>query len=152
MTLRAIVYCGSSLLPKCLPAKRLLDVAEQRLPHDDIVLRVWDERVPRIVRDWTGRRTAWNQLFDIQWTYNRWNELEGFITARNIVAHGMGVLTRSQLSRGQIKPGTIQSLARASLTLNGHELVLREGDIERCNRRVRHFISWLDGVSRTIPV
>jgi hypothetical protein len=128
--------------------EHLVDLAEHRLPDDDFVLRIWDERMPRVVRDWHARKTAWKNLFEIKWSYRYWNELEGFITARNIVAHGMGELTRSHLRRGQIKKSVTDQLAAAGLALRGHELVPTETDVERCGRRVKYFVTWLDGQSR----
>jgi hypothetical protein len=124
--------------------EHLLDITEQQLPDEELVLRLWEERMPRILRDWPARKTAWNQLLDVEWTYTRWNELKGFTTARNIIAHGMGQLTRSQLRRGQIRQGVIDDLAAAGLTLRGYELALSDIDVERCGARVRDFIGWLD--------
>jgi hypothetical protein len=130
--------------------EHLVDIAEQRLPDDDLVLRIWDERMPRIVRDWIGRKAGWKQLFDLNWTYRYWPELNGFITARNIIAHGMGELTRSQLQRGAIRDSVSKSLTSAKLTLRGRKLVPMDADVERAGRRVAHFVTWLDEQSRVM--
>jgi hypothetical protein len=129
--------------------EHLVEVAELRLPTDDLVFRIWDERIPRIVRDWESRKSSWKDIFELDWTYGQWSELLGFITARNIIAHGMGQLTRSQIRRGQIDVRVTKKLGAAKLTLRGNELQLSENDVERCGLRVRHFIEWLDEESRT---
>jgi hypothetical protein len=127
--------------------EHLIEITEQKLPGDELVLRIWDERIPRIVRDWGGRQRGWNELFDVKWKYRYWNELKGFVAAR-IIAHGMGHLTKSQLRRGLVKEGVSKELDMAKVTLRGYELSLSDSDVERCGRRVRHFIDWLDDESR----
>lgn len=129
-------------------AEHLVDRVENQLPGNELVMRIWEERLPRAVRDWPGRKSAWKQLFDVKWDYKAWNELNGFISARNIIAHGIGRLTRSQLRRGQVDPGLIQRLNAARLRLDGHRLLVDEADVDRCGTRVKHFIAWLDGVSK----
>jgi hypothetical protein len=128
--------------------EHLLDMAEQQLPAHELVMRVWEERTPRILRDWTNRRSAWKELFDVKWSYRNWNELQGFLTARNIIAHGLGRLTRSQLRRGKIRSGVLGQLGAAGLRLDGHRLILDDSGVERCGRRVKHFIAWLDDASK----
>jgi hypothetical protein len=122
--------------------EHLLDVTEQRLPDDDLVIRIWEERTSRL-RDWNSKKEAWKDLHRVQW-YPQWKELKGLTTGRNIIAHGMGELTRSQLRKGQLKPGVKTDLAAAKLKLKGYTLALDDADIERCGKRVRHFIEWLD--------
>lgn len=129
--------------------EHLVDVTEDRLPTDNLVFRIWDERIPRIVRDWESRKSSWKDIFEVEWTYRQWSEVLGFITARNIIAHGMGQLTRSQIRRGQIDVRVTKKLGAAKLTLRGNELQLSENDVERCGQRMQHFIEWLDEKSRT---
>jgi hypothetical protein len=128
--------------------EHLLDLMDQRLPTDDLVARLWDERAPRIIRDWPNRLGAWNDLFDVEWRYAHWTEVNGFVTARNIIAHGMGRLTRSQLRKGRVREDILTKLGQAKLKLDGHELVLSDADIERCAGRVVEFVGWLDRESR----
>lgn len=129
-------------------AEHLVDRVENDLPPGELVLRIWEERLPRAVRDWPGRQSAWRQLFDVKWEYKPWSELNGFITARNIIAHGIGKVTRSQLRRGQVDPKLIQKLQAAKLRLDGQRLLLDEPDVDRCALRVKHFIAWLDDASK----
>lgn len=130
--------------------EHLVDNAETRLPDDELVLRLWDERTPRIVRDWGGRREAWRQLFKLKWDYGEWDELESYALARNIIAHGLGHLTRSQLWRGAVRESVLDRLGLIGIQLRGSELMIRTAAVEGCAARITDFIHWLDEASSEV--
>jgi hypothetical protein len=129
-------------------SEHLLDIVERQLPEQAMVDRVWGTQTSRIVRDWRSRETSWKDLADVQWNYPNKAELEGFVAARNIIAHGIGRLTLSQLQRGRIRANVLKSLKKADLRLDGYRLALTVADVERCGNCVRGFVAWLDGASK----
>lgn len=135
-------------LSEMFASERVIEMVERLLPTDPLSQRLWDERADNATRDWPGRRRAW-KLCGLDWYPDReWGELDGFISARNVIAHGMGSLTHSQLRRGAIKPDFMSKIGAARLTLDGDRLLIAADDVERCGARVSHFIKWLDSTSR----
>lgn len=76
--------------------------------------------------------------------FPRWRELDALIVARNIVAHGLGTLTRKQVVRGVAKEGIANKLALLDIKLDGLDLVVNERQVHRCAALVVEFITWLD--------
>lgn len=132
--------------------EHLIDKAEQYLPEDELVQRLWDERSARIVRDWRGRREGWKDIFRLDWTYPtaERTELDAYITTRNIIAHGLGRLTRSQLLRGAVRPGVAQGLDSVGIRIRGLQLVISVTEVENCAQRIIHFVRWLDQESASL--
>jgi hypothetical protein len=126
--------------------EHLVETVEARLPEDELVLRLWERRSDQIVRDWRGRRDGWNELFKVSWSNESRHkrELEAWIMVRNIAAHGLGRLTMSNLRRGAVKRDVVDKLTLVGVRLRGHELIVTARNVERCARRVTHFIFWLD--------
>ena len=126
--------------------EHLVESAEAQLPDDELVLRLWERRSEQIVRDWGGRKTGWKELFQVNWSYDSRprSELDAWILVRNITTHGLGRLTRSQLRRGAVKPDVTKKLALIGVRLRGQEIVVTTPNVERCARRVTHFVHWLD--------
>lgn len=126
--------------------EHLIESTEARLPDDELVLRLWEKRSEQIVRDWRGRRDGWKDLFTLAWSYDSRpkQELEAWILVRNIVTHGLGHLTRAQLRRGAVRADVTKKLALIGVRLRGQDLVLNARNVERCARRITHFVHWLD--------
>lgn len=132
--------------------EHLVESAEARLPDDELVLRLWERRTDQVVRDWRGRREGWSDLFELKWNYDSRAklELEAWILVRNIITHGLGRLTRAHLRRGAVKPDVIKKLGAISVSFRGQELTLVERNVERCARRIVHFVHWLDDSATSV--
>jgi hypothetical protein len=122
---------------------QLIDVTEARLPTDRIVQSLWDSELERSGDTWGRRLELWRRFHEVRIgdSFSSYAELNGFIEARNAIAHGLGQLTRKQLrDRGK----TVGRLANADIHLHGNTLVVTATHVERCATVVKDFIIWLD--------
>jgi hypothetical protein len=124
-------------------AERLFQLGFQ-LASADFPTRAW-EHVADGVHNWPDRVSAWNSIFELKLsTFPRWQEIEALTLARNIIAHGLGTLTRRQLKQGVAKHDVVTRLSRIGIALNGQELSVGPSEVRRCADLVIEFVTWLD--------
>ena len=124
---------------------RFVDVIEALLPADQLVSALWDAELDRSSDTWGRRNTLWKRYRSVDISaFALRDPLEGFIEARNSIAHGLGDLTRKQLRR---RASAIEKLRRANVGVQGTGVVIADTDVEHCARVVNAYIAWLDASS-----
>lgn len=127
----------------------LLVETEARLVGSPTAVVLWDDVESRYTQTWERRRSGWKKFHGLDLKASgAWDPLEGFVDARNAIAHGLGRLTRVQLkNRGAVE----SRLLKAGIALNGEEVVVGGEDVARCEAVIEDFILWLDGERMTLP-
>jgi hypothetical protein len=121
---------------------RFVDAIEPTLPPHGIVTELWDAQLDRASDTWQQRDELWKTYKNVNVaTFPQMQVLQGFIVARNAVAHGLGQLTRKQLRK---RASTVGRLGQADIRVRGDVLDLGAADVERCAGAVLAFIAWLD--------
>ena len=126
----------------------LVETTERLLPSTPPFIELMWERELAAARDWQSRRAAWRKLhgIDIQGRFSAFKSLDGFILARNIVAHGLG-----QLSAKQLVDATVSTrLAQCDLSILGGGIQLQKTHIEDCAFVCSLFVAWVDRDSRNV--
>jgi hypothetical protein len=122
---------------------RLIDAIEVTLPSDPIVSALWDAELDRSGDTWPKRTALWKKYKRVNVKeFPQHTQLQGFIHARNSIAHGLGALTRRQLRN---RTSTTQALRAANIRLHGDRLVIDSTHVEVCALVVKEFVGWLDG-------
>ena len=111
-------------------------------PH---VAELWDGLLERGIDTWPQRARLWQSHFGVDMSaFPQADPLDGFVDARNAIAHGLGTLTRKQLRKRSRHVG---HLRHAGITLAGDDLVIDESDPKRCADVVKGFVTWLDAAA-----
>jgi hypothetical protein len=119
-----------------------------RLSQDDFSTRAWGRVIDGVQR-WPDRKSVWTSIFDVKLSsFPRWSDLDALILARNVIAHGLGTLTRRQQISGVPRKEIVDKLRRLSIEIDGLEIVVDEPQVERCARLVIEFIVWLDDLTQ----
>ena len=115
---------------------------------DDFAVRAWD-RVVEGVQRWPERKSVWSSIFEVQLaSFGRWDQLDALILARNVIAHGLGTLTRRQQTGGIPKEGVVQKLRKLTIDVDGLDLVIEKPQVDLCAGLVLEFIEWLDDLTQ----
>jgi hypothetical protein len=122
---------------------RLIEITEDLLPAGRLVEVLWEGELDRSMDTWDSRLGAWSRLHQIEVKSQlpRYDRLDGFIQARNAIAHGLGQLTRKQSGN---RAATVQRLAAAGIKTNGDVLILGLENVETCAAVCESFVLWLD--------
>jgi hypothetical protein len=93
---------------------------------------------------WPRQEDAWSDWHSIRLRQEvTYRSLRAVIEARNAIVHGLGYLTRRQLSDdGGRKVRDV--LARLGIATVGQRVVVDEDAMWRCLTAARGFIEWLD--------
>lgn len=96
------------------------------------------------VFNWTKRRKAWLDELGVDFGKmgTDWEQVEGFIEARNALQHGLGRLTDSQLAKR--RDTVLGAIRAAGVELNGDRVVLGSSDVARCADACTNFTLQLD--------
>lgn len=124
---------------------RLIQITEDviRLQHPVEVL-MWTRTEESAEASWENLGDAWSNWHQVDLAAApTYNELRGYVEARNSILHGLGELTRKQ-TRGRSAQRTRSRLGHAHITLDGRRLRLRSDDIDGATRVTVDFIEWLD--------
>jgi hypothetical protein len=120
----------------------LVNVTEANLPVDPRVSLLWEHYVDAETDTWPDRVSSWENLHRVLIkTFPRYNQLLGYIEARNAIVHGLGSLTRKQMKKPQKALGR---LTAAQISLIGTRLSLSDNNATGCAEVVRELIDWLD--------
>ena len=116
---------------------------EARLDRDGLGFKLWDLVPDRFSETWPGRIEAWKKLFGLTVTGrgSRYESFEGFIDARNALAHGLGNLTRKQVAQRQ---AVLVRLATAGIALRGDAISVDEATVVKCAATAEAFVLWVD--------
>jgi hypothetical protein len=122
---------------------RFIEASEARLPDDPFVELLWDAELDRAGDTWPKRTAAWETYHAVKLSsFPSHNALQGFIEARNAIAHGLGELTRRQLRQ---RTRTAGRLKNAGIPIQGNALGVSADNVEVCAEVVKSFVVWLDG-------
>ncbi len=123
---------------------RLVDATEPLLPHKPPFIASWWSRELADARaTWDRRKTAWARIHEVRLNkYPGWKTLDGFICARNVIAHALGELSTRQLTDPADK--TLGRLKAAGISTVNTRMVLTDEHVERCADVVRTYVDWLD--------
>lgn len=118
-----------------------------RFPQGGDAQLLWSQLPDRLTETWDGALQAWAKIFGIKIrpSGGGFDVLEGFIAARNTIAHGLGTLTPKQL-RG--RAAVAQQLSRAGFALAGDTLNVEARHVLGCAAVVETFVLWLDEARR----
>jgi hypothetical protein len=122
-----------------------VDIVEPLLPSDPVVATLWDAELDRSGDTWHQRNALWKRYKNVIYSaFPQSDPLDGFIEARNSIAHGLGGLTRKQQRKWDSTTG---KLRHASIRVEGESLVLDATHVEQCAIVVKAYIGWLDAKS-----
>lgn len=124
-------------------------------PGKPLAHLLWDDVLGRIGSKWDTRLKAWKQFHSVRvkedWR-DKYEVLDGFVTARNSIAHGLGRLTWQQKRNEEILRSTRRRLDRAGIDVApGDRLRLEDAHVTRCAGVVREFVFWLDAQPSIVP-
>jgi hypothetical protein len=128
---------------------RFIDATERLVPTTpDFVPTLWEHELANVSSNWARRIGGWKQLHHLNVKrFPYWAELDGYIAARNIIAHGLGTLTSRQWRDDETTP---RRLGAAKIEIHARRLALDASHVERCAELVGLYIDWLD-VSAPTP-
>jgi hypothetical protein len=99
---------------------------------------VWDDAAIRGTNSWHDQRDAYRKWLGVK---EDWKVVERLAEARNAVAHGLGTLTRRQLSN---EDGVRTKLKAAGITLTGIRIVLSDAALASAAADCRDLIQRID--------
>lgn len=74
---------------------------------------------------------------------------QGFVEARNCIAHGLGRLTPKQLRK---RDRTVSMLHHAGITTASDRLVVDPTTVDNCATTIAQWIEWIDARAGTLPL
>jgi len=97
------------------------------------------------VFSWDRRKKAWKKYasVDLETVTLFWDNLYGFIEARNSLQHGLGSLTDSQLSEKR-RGDVLRCIKTAGLALVGDRISVDFSSVVECRRVCEEFVFGLD--------
>lgn len=128
-------------------SRRLLFAVSDPLVTRDHPLRaeLWRLAERQADSTWSRQQSAWKKWHGIDLKqFSGWDELCGFIDARNALMHGLGELTRRQLGADGGR-SVRERMSAAGLVTSGRRLILDGASAGNCAAIAGRFIGWLDG-------
>jgi len=106
----------------------------------------------RDLSSWFARNRVWRETEQIdvedQTQFPDWPVVLGFVEARNAIQHGLGSLTRRQLSP-RYRASVLNALVAAQVRLSGSRIVLTDQAVATCFRHCSAFVLSMDIRART---
>jgi hypothetical protein len=121
---------------------RFIDATEPAVPAvPTFVPKLWENEVANASSTWNRRVASWRRIHELNLkAFPFWSEFDGFICARNTIAHGLGRLTPRQLRNEE----TMKRLRAADIAVHARRIALGTTDIEKCAWIATSYIDWLD--------
>jgi hypothetical protein len=119
-------------------------------PSSPFIRDLWKDGQKRAEGTWDQHRKAWSSWHGIQLSScAAWPAVDAFTEARNAIMHGLGRLTRRQLSNdgGKAVAMKCQSVGMA---VSGGQLHVGEAAVRQCAHECREFILWLDATASSL--
>lgn len=120
---------------------REMDSAFSVVKHSGIA-RLWSNASTRNTGTWSEQQKAYKDWLDVKFDYR---DIEGFIEARNSIAHGLGTLTRRQKAN---ESSTLSKLKAVGIETQSGKIMLSEEILESATLACRSVIHSLDKAVR----
>lgn len=108
---------------------------------EDVYVRAEDNAIG----SWPKMTEHYGRWFSIKFNATAcppWRRIDAMTNARNVIAHGLGELTRRMARKGtgQLK----RDFATVDISVSGNVVVISERALRECALTGREFIEWLD--------
>lgn len=115
-----------------------------------VAVAVYDDAAIAAVRDWSAMRGAYKRWLEVKWAESEYKPVSTLADARNAVVHGLGTLTRKQISGDASGLRTRLTAARATVGADD-SLLLPEEFIVKAAETCRRFIKHVDELVQGRP-
>jgi hypothetical protein len=112
-----------------------------------LVKDLWKEGQKKAEGAWEQHRNAWRAWFGVDFNdCVAWQPVRAFSEARNAIMHGLGRLTRRQLSDDGGR-AIAELCQQVGIRVRGGRIQVGEASVRECAQRCKEFILWLDEVA-----
>jgi hypothetical protein len=109
--------------------------------RDELINRLVEDRVLQSSANWTERKDTYEVYHGISLGLCPvWSKLDAGIEVRNVIAHGLGILTPLQ----RTKRGIVGQLSAVKVAIESGRILLARESLDECINFCRIYVQWLD--------